>query len=124
MLKGVEIGRWKMLVKTKKERYNGKNIWERGKQMKNLYGSIVIKKQLKEKGQEIQEHVNYYKLKNKKYGLEIVKENEEKQKIEITNVRDITDDEQKINDVLNFLVIKEVMPDAPDIIEDLVKQYI
>ena len=39
-------------------------------------------------------------------------------------MRDITDDEQKINDVLNFLVIKEVMPDAPDIIEDLVKQYI
>ncbi len=113
-----------MLVKTEKEGYNGKNIWERGEQMKNLYGSIVIQKELKEKGQEIREHVNYYKLKNKKYGLEIVKENEEKQKIEITNVRDITDDEQKINNVLNFLVIKEVMPNAPDVIEDLVKQYI
>ena len=41
-----------MLAKTKKQEYNGKNIWERGEQMKNLYGSIVIKKELKEKGQK------------------------------------------------------------------------
>lgn len=91
--------------------------------MRNLYGSVMINKEIKEKGQRIQECVNYYKLKNQKYGLEIIKENEERQGIEITNVIDVTDDEEKINTILNLLVVKEVMPNSPDIIEDVVKQY-
>lgn len=91
--------------------------------MRNLYGSVMIRKEIKEKDQKIQECVNYYKLKNQKYGLEIVKENGEKQGIEITNVMDVTDDEEKIDTILNLLVIKEVMPNSPDIIEDVVKQY-
>lgn len=86
--------------------------------MKNLYGTIMINKEITEKGQKIQEHINYYKICDKKYGFEIVKENDEK--VEKIN---ITDNEEAINHILNLLVNKEIMPNASDIIEDLVKQY-
>ena len=48
--------------------------------MKKLYGTIMINKQIMDKQKRTQENINYYKLKNKKYGIEIVKENEGKEK--------------------------------------------
>jgi len=93
-------------------------------QMKKLYGSIEISKILKEGGKSIKEHINYYKLKNEKYGFEIVKRNDLKENIEITNINNITENEKKINNILDILVAKEIMPESEDIIEDLVKQYI
>lgn len=88
--------------------------------MKNLYGTIKISKVL---GQDnhIEESINYYKLKNKKYGLQIVKRNNSiKEKYKIEN---ITDNEQKIDEILKHLVIKEITPDSSDVIEDLLKIY-
>lgn len=52
-----------------------------------------------------------------------MKENEGTENIEITNVIDITENEEEINYILDFLVNKKIMPNEPDIIEDLVKQY-
>ena len=90
--------------------------------MKNLYGTIDINKMLG--GTCIKEKIDYYKLKNSKYGLEIVKSNSMNEKeIKVTNMIDITDDEEKINKVLNDLVIKEITPDEEDVIEDLLKIY-
>ena len=90
--------------------------------MKNLYGTIDINKIMG--GTCIKERIDYYKLKNSKYGLEIVKSNiTNKEKIEVTNLTNITDNEEKINKVLNDLVIKEVTPDEEDVIEDLLKIY-
>lgn len=91
--------------------------------MKNLYGTIMINKEITEKGQKIIENINYYKLKDEKYGIEIVRENEQKNKVEIKGITNITEDEDAINHILNLLVNKEVMPSSEDIIEDLVKQY-
>lgn len=88
--------------------------------MKNLYGTIKISKVL---GQDnhIEESINYYKLKNKKYGLQIVKRNNSiKEKYKMEN---ITDNEQKIDEILKHLVIKEITPDSSDVIEDLLKIY-
>lgn len=90
--------------------------------MKKLYESISIDKRIQQCNEQICESINYYKLKNNKYGIEIEKKNENKE-IEKTNVIDITDDEEKINNILNLLVCKQVMPSSEDIIEDLVKQY-
>lgn len=89
--------------------------------MKNLYGSIKISKILGKGGQYIEEKIDYYKLKNKKYGLKIVKTNNtNEENIEITN---ITDNEEKIDKLLNDLVIKEIRPSSSDVIEDLLKIY-
>ena len=89
--------------------------------MKNLYGSIKISKMLGKCSQYIEEKIDYYKLKNEKYGLEIVKTNNTNEaNIEVTN---ITDNEEKIDKVLNELVIKEITPSSPDVIEDLLKIY-
>lgn len=90
--------------------------------MKNLYGTIKINKMLGNANMCIEEHINYYKLKNKKYGLEIVKSNSTNEKnVEVTNIKNITDNEQKIDEILNDLVIKEITPNSFDIIEDLLK---
>lgn len=90
--------------------------------MKNLYGSIDINKVLG--GTCIKENISYYKLKNSKYGLQIVKSYSTNEKeIEVTNIEDITDNEEKINKVLNDLVIKEITPNEEDVIEDLLKIY-
>lgn len=91
--------------------------------MKKLYGTILINKQIMDKQRRTQENINYYKLKNKKYGIEIVKENEEKEKIEISNHMNITDSEEAINHVLSLLIKKKIMPDEVDVIDDLLKQY-
>lgn len=83
----------------------------------------MIHKQIMDKQKRTQENINYYKLKNKKYGIEIVKENEEKEKMEIANLMNITDNEEAINYILSLLVKKKIMPDEADVIDDLVKQY-
>lgn len=87
--------------------------------MKNLYGTISINKKLGNTC--IKENIHYYKLKNSKYGFEIVKESTtDDEKFE---VKDVTDNEEKINRVLYDLVIKQIMPNSEDIIEDLIKTY-
>ena len=91
--------------------------------MKKLYGTIMIHKQILEKHKSMQENIHYYKLKNQKYGIEIVKENEEKEKLEIANLMDVTDNEEAINYLLSMLVNKRIMPNEADVIHDLVKQY-
>ncbi len=90
--------------------------------MKNLYGTIKINKILGTNNMSIEEHINYYKLKNKKYGLEIIKSNNTNEEdIEVTNIKNITDNEEKIDNLLNDLVIKQITPGSSDVIEDLVK---
>lgn len=92
--------------------------------MKNLYGSIKVSKIVGDKKLYIEEQINYYKLKNKKYGLEIVKKDSTKEKnIEVENRIDITDNEEKIDKILNDLVIKQITPSSSDVIEDLLKIY-
>lgn len=83
----------------------------------------MINKQIIDKQKRVQESINYYKLKNKKYGIEIVKENEEKEKLEIANLMNVTDNEEAINYILSLLVRKEIMPNDSDVIQDIVKQY-
>lgn len=92
-------------------------------QMKKLYGTIMIHKQIMDKQKCMQENIHYYKVKNKTYGIEIVKENEEKEKLEIANLMNVTDNEDTINYLLSMLVNKRIMPNEADIIDDLVKQY-
>ena len=91
--------------------------------MRKLYGTIIINKHIMDKQREIQESINYYKLKDKKYGIEIVKENEEKEKLEIANVTNVTDNEEAINYILSLLVGKEITPNDVDVIDEIVKYY-
>ncbi len=90
--------------------------------MKNLYGTIKISKILGMNNMHIEENINYYKLKNKKYGFEIVKSNNiNEQNVEVTNIKNITDNEEQIDSLLKDLIIKQITPSSSDIIEDLVK---
>lgn len=89
--------------------------------MKNLYGSVKISKMLEKGSQCIEEIIEYYKLKNEKYGLEIVKRNSVNE--ENFEVMNITDNEEKIDKILNDLVIKEITPSSSDVIDDLLKIY-
>ena len=91
--------------------------------MKKLYGKILINKQIMDKSKEIIESINYYKLKNKKYGIEIVRENQGKEEIEIANVVNVTDNEDAINYILSLLVGKEITPNDTDVIDEIVKYY-
>lgn len=93
--------------------------------MKNLYGSIKISKVLGQNKQCIEENIDYYKLKDDRYGLEIVKrDSTNEENIEVTNIADITDNEEKIENILNDLVIKEITPELSDVIEDLLKIHV
>ena len=91
--------------------------------MKKLYGTIMINKQVMDKQKLIRESVNYYKLKDKKYGIEIVKENEVNEKLEIANLMNVTDNEDAINYILSLLFNKEIMPKDEDVIDEIVKYY-
>ena len=91
--------------------------------MKKLYGTIMINKQILGKQKSVRESVNYYKLKDKKYGIEIVKENEVNEKLEIANIMNVTDNEEAINYILSLLVKKEIMPNDEDVIDEIVKYY-
>lgn len=89
--------------------------------MKNLYGSIRINKILPKENEYIEEDIKYYKTKKEKYGLKIIKR--EKLKKEKFEINDITDNEETIEKVLNYLVIKQITPESSDVIEDLLKVY-
>ena len=89
--------------------------------MKKLYGSI--NKIIQYNNKKINEIVNYYKLEDDKYGLEIEKKNENK-KIESINKIDITEDEEKIDYLLKMLVNKQVLPSSDGVVEDMITQYI
>ena len=91
--------------------------------MKKLYGKIMINKQKTDNNQMMQANISYYKLKNQKYGIEIVKENEEKEELEITNLTNVTDNEEAINHLLSLLFKKGITPNDSDVISDLVKYY-
>ena len=91
--------------------------------MKKLYGTIMINKQIMDKQKSMHESINYYKLKDKKYGIEIVKENEVNEKLEIANLMNVTDNEEAINYILSLLVNKKVMPNDEDVIDEIVKYY-
>ena len=91
--------------------------------MKKLYGTIMINKQIMDKQKSMNESINYYKLKDKKYGIEIVKENEVNEKLEIANLMNVTDNEEAINYILSLLVNKEIMPKDEDVIDEIVKYY-
>lgn len=103
----------------------GNCFLERGAlQMKKLYGTVSINKILGKDNFKIEEQIKYYKLKNEKYGLEIVKSNGiDKETNEVTNMEDLTDNEDKIDELLNYLVIQEITPDLSDVIEDLLKKH-
>lgn len=93
-------------------------------QMRKLYGTIMISKQIIDKANKTLENINYYKLKNQKFGIEIVKKNEKADPIEIANISNITDSEEAINYILSLLIQKRIMPNESDVIDDLVKQYV
>ena len=115
----------KRLVKYWKMIQNEKDFLKKGERllMKKLYGTIMINKQVMDKQKLIRESVNYYKLKDKKYGIEIVKENEVNEKLEIANLMNVTDNEDAINYILSLLVNKEIMPKDEDVIDEIVKYY-
>lgn len=83
----------------------------------------MINKQILDKQKMVQESISYYKIKDKKYGIEIVKENVAKKNLEIANLINITDSEEAVNHILSMLVKKEIMPRDADVIDDIVKQY-
>ncbi len=90
--------------------------------MKNLYGIVKVSKFFPEEEIHIEKHIKYYKLEGKKFGIRIVERDRMKrEKIEIEN---ITDNEEKIDKVLTELVVKEIRPQASDVIEDLIKIYV
>ena len=91
--------------------------------MKKLYGTIMINKQTIDSEQIMKENISYYKLKNKKYGIEIVKQNETKEELEIANLMNVTDSEEAINHILSLLFRKEITPNDSDVIDDLVNYY-
>lgn len=91
--------------------------------MKNLYGTISIFKNFNENNEQEKENINYYKIKNDKYGLEIEMEHGN-QMVEKMYAENITEDERKIEYILKDLLKYEVTPGSRDVIEDLVKQYV
>jgi len=91
--------------------------------MKNLYGTISILKNFNENNEQVNESINYYKIKDDKYGLEIEMEHSN-QIIEKIYAENITEDESKIEYILKDLLKYEVTPNSKDVIEDLVKQYV
>ena len=81
--------------------------------MKKLYASTVMK------NKHTTGTVNYYKIIDEKYGIEIVKQINNL-KPETKTIENITESKDKINKVLEFLTEKFVMPDTVEyIIEDL-----
>lgn len=81
--------------------------------MRNLYGSTVMK------SNHTSATINYYKVLDEKYGIEIEKQvyNEE---IESKKIPNITENIETINKVLDILTEKFVMPESAEyIIEDM-----
>ena len=99
--------------------------------MKTFFDGIFIsQKSLEEAGIKYPIKLEYYKLfeeKNiqKKFGIEIVKTEyiEGNVKIETKEVKDITSDEQKENEILSLLIKNEVTPiGVEDVLEDLLTE--
>ena len=91
--------------------------------MKTFFGGIFIEtKKLKEEGIEYPIKVEYYKIEEEnKFGIEIIKKEYREQKIEIEKqeIKSLSNDECKINRMLELFKENEVTPiSAPEIIED------
>lgn len=92
--------------------------------MKKLFGTITINTHILEQTDNTHENINYYKLKNKKYGLSITRLNGNNRKKNAINIFNLTDNESAINYILNMLINKQIRPEQSDVIDDLVKQYL
>lgn len=88
--------------------------------MKSLYACIEINKNINESGDGLTEKIEYYKTKDELYGIEVVKENNLPCK-EISDIAQITEDENEINSILDKLVSNGVMCNFEDIVNDLMK---
>lgn len=105
--------------------------------MKTFYGSIFIKKEkLQEAGIKYPIKLEYYKIinedefihgNNAKYGIKIVKTEylENDTKVEDKTIKYLSNNEQKINDILSILKENEVTPVCvQDVICDFSKSSI
>lgn len=91
--------------------------------MKSLYACIEINKNINETGDRVTEKIEYYKTKDELYGIEVVKENSLPCK-EISDIAQITEDENEIDSILDKLVSNGVMCNFEDIVNDLMKNSI
>lgn len=100
--------------------------------MKTFFGGTFINQEkLKEEGKEYPIKIEYYKkinedelikLNKSKYGIYIVKTEYKSEKVntEDKEIKYLTNDEQKVEEVLDFFKKHEVTPIiAEDVIEDL-----
>ena len=105
--------------------------------MRTFFSSTFIKKEtLKEAGIEHPIKLEYYKLINEdemikqekaKFGISIVKTEYQKEEVKIENkkIQYVSNDEKKIEEILNILKENEVTPVAvDDILSDFSKKMI
>lgn len=91
--------------------------------MKNLYGSINISKKFNQGNEQINESINYFKLKNRGYGVGIEKQ-DENNKVEKTKIINITNDEEKIDYILKEILKYELTPSDEGVIQELITRYV
>lgn len=91
--------------------------------MKSLYACIEINKKDNKIQSRITEKIQYYKTKDELYGIEVVKENNLLNK-EISDIFEITNDEEEIESILDILVDNVVMYNFEDIINDQLKNRV
>ena len=90
--------------------------------MKSLYACIEINRKINKIGNVVTERVKYYKTKDELYGIEVVKDNNLlKKKIDVQDIKQITEDEKEIDSILDTLVSNMVMYNFEDIINDLIR---
>lgn len=78
--------------------------------MKKLYATVEINKQ------DLQSKIKYYEIQDKNYGIEIVRE--ANNKILVSKViNNITDKKRKIKEVLELLTRQLVTPESAEYIE-------
>ena len=101
--------------------------------MKTFFDGVFIsQKALEEAGIKYPIKLEYYKTigdenVQKRFGIEVVKTEyiEGNVKIETKEVKNITDDEQTENEILNLLKSNEVTPvGVQDVLDDLIKEKI
>lgn len=101
--------------------------------MKTFFDGVFIsQKSLEEAGIKHPIKLEYYKTSGdenvqKRFGIEVVKTEyiDGNVKIETKEIEDITDNEQKENEILTLLKRNEVTPVAvQDVIDDLVKEKV
>ena len=96
---------------------------------KSFFGKTIIdSSDSEELSDEERIELEYYETRNmverngRKYGIEVVKKKDEKEKfnIETKVINDISDEEKDVNRLLNLLMINKVTPIAvDDIISDI-----